>query len=200
MDILDTNIFILAVYSPLHKKAVCKFINENTTPIPFSLYDEILNQTLMLILSFRKILREIEKGVEVNKISEINNLNNGYDNIYIALKQFSNNFQNIEKLKNKLEEGLKVLVHIDSWIQVVRHYPENQQQEKDILKRYSHIKTRLHHEDLKILTILNHEGLSRNIKIRFITRDKNSIYRYKKEIEEKLPYIQIIKISEYINL
>ena len=69
--VLDTNIFIISVYSPLYAKAIDKFLTNQQDPIPHTLYNEISNQSSILLINFQKINHELKKNISPNKIQEL---------------------------------------------------------------------------------------------------------------------------------
>lgn len=203
IDVLDTNIFILAIYSPLHKKAVHKFITEQKSQIPYSLYTEILNHCVSLLSSLQKIQREYSKGVSYSKIEELMLLERNYDNGYDFLKQKSNDFKNNKNFEIALNEGIGMLYTIDSWAYTVKYYPENEIVEKNIIQKYAEpikkllgLDSRLHPNDLNILFVLKH--CYKLLEVRFVTRDKNTLLIKKEEIEKELATIKLIKVAEYL--
>lgn len=203
--VLDTNIFIISIYSPLYAKAIDKFVTNQQDPLPHSLYNEISNQSSILLINFQKINHELEKGISPDKIQELTDLNNGYGNIYSFLKTGSNDFKNIKKLLEIINLGIQRLITIDAWVETVDFYPENKVEENRILKKYSSSLAKLkrlrelHLADLRILAILNHIYKKAKNFVYFVTRDKNSIIVRKKEIETEFTSVKIIKIKEYLD-
>ncbi len=204
IDVLDTNIFILAVYSPLHKRAVNKFIVEQKNPIPYSLYAEISKHCLNLLLSLQKIQHEHNKGISCDKIEELSLLKKYYENIYDFLRQKSNDFKNDKNFEIALNEGIGMLYTIDSWAFTAKHYPENEIIEKNIIQKYTEpikrlleLDTRLHSNDLNILFVLKH--CYKLLEVRFVTRDKNTLLIRKEEIEKELSTIKLIRVIEYLS-
>ncbi|MAH47990.1 hypothetical protein CMI37_19365 [Candidatus Pacearchaeota archaeon] len=204
VDILDTNIFIISIYAPLYVRAVNKFLTNQQDPIPYSLHNEISNQSLILLINFQKISHELKKGISPDKIQELVDLNNSYDNVYSFLKLKSNNFKNIKKLLEVIDLGIQRLITIDTWVETAKFYPENKIKERKILKKYSSSLTKLrrlpelHSEDLRILAILNHIYKKAQKSVNFVTRDQNSIIVRKRDIESEFPFVRLIKISEYL--
>ena len=205
INTIDTNIFIYSIYDNECNKAIKKFLNDKDRgPIPCYLHNEIYNKLVSLIWLFKNSIHSLEKGKRIDQISEFQELKQDFSNVYDYLSNSSSNFSEIKRLLEILKSRTQYTDTLATWLDEIKYYPNNEQEEKGIMNKYKDKKNNLlkfeelHNADLKIVVIFYHY-CSRKVmtKGRLVTEDKKLMKR-KNEIEKEFDFVKLIRVEEYL--
>lgn len=201
--IIDTNIFIYSIYDNSCNKAILKFLNdENRGPIPCYLHNEIVNKITTLFWLFKNILEKLNKNEIIDNITEIDELKKDFLNIYDIFFKQKHDKKYIQKI---IDVKIDYTNSLLSWLDEIKYYPNDEQEEKGILNKYEDNRVRLlkfpelHNADIKIVMIFHHYCSKKVMeKGRLATEDKKLLSR-KNDIENEFGFISLINIMDFIN-